>query len=218
MSNDNPYAEAAFKTLKYRPDWPARFDSLEDATAHCEQFFGWYNNEHHHSGIGMLTPADRHGGHGQRIDTARQAVLDAAYQAHPERFPNGRPHRPTSPHECGSTPPNYTLANHPTHNQENRQSAIDRLRLAGVDRRMFAVDSSKGQLRRRDQPRTRALLLGVPAFCRTTDRRWVVLPVDQPTPPPRPSPRMLGPHHPGHHRARPTPPPTPGHGNITISA
>ena len=97
VSNDNPHAEAAFKTLKYRPDWPARFDSLEDATAHCEQFFGWYNNEHHHSGIGMLTPADRHGGHGQRIDTARQAVLDAAYQAHPERFPNGRPHPPHQP-------------------------------------------------------------------------------------------------------------------------
>lgn len=97
VSNDNPHAEAGFKTLKYRPDWPNRFDTIDQAIAHCEQFFGWYNNEHHHSGIGLLTPADRHAGNGARINTARQHVLDHAYQTHPERFPNGRPHPPHQP-------------------------------------------------------------------------------------------------------------------------
>ena len=97
VSNDNPHAEAGFKTLKYRPDWPGRFDTIEHAIAHCEQFFDWYNNRHHHTGIGMLTPADRHAGNGTLINHARQTVLDAAYQAHPERFPNGQPIPPHQP-------------------------------------------------------------------------------------------------------------------------
>jgi len=97
VSNDNPHAEAGFKTLKYRPDWPTRFATLPDAIAHCERFFDWYNNQHHHSGIGMLTPTDRHDGNGARINTARQAVLDTAYAEHPERFPNGRPTPPNQP-------------------------------------------------------------------------------------------------------------------------
>jgi len=95
VSNDNPHAESGFKTLKYRPDWPERFTSIEDATTYCEAFFDWYNNEHHHTGIGLLTPADRHAGNGTAISRARQAVLDRAYQAHPERF--GR--RPSPPHQ-----------------------------------------------------------------------------------------------------------------------
>lgn len=97
VSNDNPHAEAGFKTLKYRPDWPARFATIDDAIAHCETFFGWYNNEHHHTGIGLLTPADRHAGNGTRINLARQTVLDSAYQQHPERFPNGHPVPPRQP-------------------------------------------------------------------------------------------------------------------------
>ncbi len=97
VSNDNPHAEAGFKTLKYRPDWPARFADIDHATSHCDTFFNWYNNEHHHTAIGLLTPADRHAGNGQRITTARQLVLDNAYQTHPERFPNGHPHPPRQP-------------------------------------------------------------------------------------------------------------------------
>lgn len=97
VSNDNPHAEAGFKTLKYRPDWPVRFTSIEHATAHCDKFFRWYNDEHHHTAIGLLTPSDRHAGNGQRITKARQTVLDAAYTAHPERFPNGQPHPPRQP-------------------------------------------------------------------------------------------------------------------------
>lgn len=97
VSNDNPHAEAGFKTLKYRSDWPGRFTDLKHATRHCEQFFGWYNAEHHHSGIGLLTPNDRHNGNGHAINIARQTVLDTAYTTHPERFPNGHPNPPRQP-------------------------------------------------------------------------------------------------------------------------
>ena len=97
VSNDNPHAEAGFKTLKYRPDWPTRFTDIDHATTHCDTFFKWYNNEHHHTAIGLLTPNDRHAGNGHTINTARQTVLNNAYRAHPERFPNGHPHPPHQP-------------------------------------------------------------------------------------------------------------------------
>jgi len=124
VSNDNPHAEAGFKTLKYRPDWPTRFTTLEHAIGHCEQFFDWYNNEHHHTGIGLLTPVDRHAGNGARIAAARQAVLNDAYQHHPERFPNGPPRPPKQPAACGSTPPNYTPDNPKIFTQENGNNLL----------------------------------------------------------------------------------------------
>jgi len=85
-SNDNPYSEAQFKTLKYRPDFPERFGSLEDARAFCKDFFTWYNLEHHHSGIGLMTPQVVHYGLAQDVFKAREKVLLTAYEAHPERF------------------------------------------------------------------------------------------------------------------------------------
>jgi putative transposase len=91
VSDDNPFSEAHFKTLKYRPDFPDRFASIEHGRSHCQDFFPWYNDDHHHSALGMLTPADVHFG---RVDTRvaeHQRVLDAAFDAHPERFPRGRP-------------------------------------------------------------------------------------------------------------------------------
>ncbi len=91
VSDDNPFSEAQFKTLKYRPDFPARFGEIEDARCHCTDFFPWYNHDHHHAALGMLTPADVHHGLVERRVTERQAVLDAAFAAHPERFPRGRP-------------------------------------------------------------------------------------------------------------------------------
>lgn len=96
-SNDNPYSEAQFKTLKYRPDFPARFGSIEDARAFCRGFFQWYNTEHHHSGIGLLTPETLHYGRAEAVTNARQEVLQAAYAAHPERFVNKPPQPPAIP-------------------------------------------------------------------------------------------------------------------------
>jgi len=95
-SNDNPYSEAQFKTMIYMPDFPERFGSLEDARAFCEVFFTAYNHEHRHSGIGMHTPASVHFGTADQIRAQRQATLDAAYHAHPERFTR-RPHPPQLP-------------------------------------------------------------------------------------------------------------------------
>ncbi len=85
-SDDNPYSEAQFKTLKYRPDFPERFGSIEDSRSFCQDFFPWYNNEHRHTGIGLLTPEAVHYGLAQDIQIARGKVLRAAYEAHPERF------------------------------------------------------------------------------------------------------------------------------------
>ena len=97
VSNDNPYSESQFKTLKYRPEFPKRFGSFEDAQAFCRSFFDWYNNEHRHSGIGYHTPTDVHHGRAEAIQEQRAAVLDAAYQSHPERFVRKPPTPPPLP-------------------------------------------------------------------------------------------------------------------------
>jgi putative transposase len=90
-SNDNPFSEAAFKTLKYRPDFPDRFGSLEDARSFCSDFFAWYNLEHRHSGVQMLTPHDVHYGNADRTLARRADVLRAVHAARPERFVRGAP-------------------------------------------------------------------------------------------------------------------------------
>jgi putative transposase len=95
VSNDNPYSEAQFKTLKYRPDFPDRFDSIEHARRHTADFFGWYNHRHRHSGIALMAPADVHYGRAPAITAARGQVLEAAYTKHPERFVRKRPTPPT---------------------------------------------------------------------------------------------------------------------------
>ena len=97
ISNDNPYSEAQFKTLKYAPAFPERFESLTHARAFCEVFFAHYNYEHRHSGIGLHTPASVHYGTVGQIRAARQVTLDAAYAAHPERFTADRPTPPALP-------------------------------------------------------------------------------------------------------------------------
>ena len=84
VSDDNPYSESQFKTMKYRPDFPARFGCIEDARSHCQAFFAWYNDQHRHSGIGYMTPHSVHYGHWQtRLRVIRQAALDAAFLANP---------------------------------------------------------------------------------------------------------------------------------------
>jgi putative transposase len=105
VSDDNPFSEAHFKTLKYRPDFPDRFGSLQHARAHCIDFFDWYNHEHRHSGIGLLTPHDVHHGLTESRTQQRSLVLDGAYAAHPERFPNGPPIPPSPPPAVWINPP-----------------------------------------------------------------------------------------------------------------
>jgi len=91
VSNDNPFSESAFKTLKYRPGYPERFGSIEDARSFCRTFFTWYNTEHHHSGIVMLTPENVHYNSHQEVLNARSSTLVKAFQLHPERFVKGVP-------------------------------------------------------------------------------------------------------------------------------
>ena len=105
VSNDNPFSESQFKTLKYRPDFPDRFGSIEDCLSFCRAFFSWYNIEHRHSGIAMLTPEAVHYGRVQEIQAFRQEVLMKAYQAHPERFVNGVPRPMKLPEQVWINPP-----------------------------------------------------------------------------------------------------------------
>ena len=105
VSNDNPFSESNFHTVKSRPDYPARFGSYEDARSFCRRTFDWYNHEHHHSGIAMLTPAQVHYGHAEEVLAERQRVLDAAYATHPERFVNGPPKVPSLPQAVWINPP-----------------------------------------------------------------------------------------------------------------
>jgi len=99
VSNDNPFSEAQFKTLKYCPDYPGRFADIACARAWCTSFFGWYNHEHRHEGIGLFTPAAVHRGQHLELGRIRQRALDAAYASHPERFVRGRPTSPSVPPE-----------------------------------------------------------------------------------------------------------------------
>jgi putative transposase len=99
VSNDNPFSESAFKTLKYRPGFPDRFGSEQDARTHCRRFFDWYNHEHRHGGLGLCTPNHVHRGLAVETRDRRATVLDAAFLAHPERFTRGRPVPPSLPTE-----------------------------------------------------------------------------------------------------------------------
>ena len=105
VSNDNPFSEAQFRTLKYCPQFPERFGSIEDGRAFCQSFFRWYNHDHHHSGLGFLEPAVVHFGHAEAVRAHREAVLTAAYGAHPERFVNGPPRPADLPTAVWINPP-----------------------------------------------------------------------------------------------------------------
>lgn len=108
VSNDNPYSEAHFKTLKYCPVFPGSFTTLGEARAFCAIFFDYYNNEHRHSGIGLHTPASVHDGTAREIRQRRQAILDASYAAHPERF-RSRPVAPKLPQRAWINKPRPTI-------------------------------------------------------------------------------------------------------------
>ncbi len=104
-SSDNLYSEAQFKTLKYQPEFPERFGSLEDARAFLQGYFDWYNNAHRHSGIGLVTPAERHHGTDKVVYEKRQGVMAAFYEQHPERFVRGLPSPPELPGDVWINPP-----------------------------------------------------------------------------------------------------------------
>jgi putative transposase len=108
VSDDNPYSEAQFKTLKYRPDFPDRFDSIEAARLFCRTFFAWYNDEHHHTGLGLHTAADVHYGTAEQTRQKRAGVLEGAYAAHPERFVRKPPRPPKLPTASWINPPDDT--------------------------------------------------------------------------------------------------------------
>jgi putative transposase len=111
VSDDNPYSESHFRTLKYRPGFPERFGSLPDARGFSQEFFAWYNEEHRHSGLGLLSPAVVHYGLAPAAIEQRRAVLDAAYAAHPERFVRKPPQPLPAPTEVWINKPQQTPEN-----------------------------------------------------------------------------------------------------------
>ena len=111
-SDDNPFSEAQFKTMKYRPDYPRRFESLMDARQWARGFFDWYNNDHYHSGLNLLTPTSVHYGEAAAIQQQRQAVMTAAFIANPVRFSAGSPRIKGAPTEVWINPP--SLAPNPS--------------------------------------------------------------------------------------------------------
>ena len=109
-SNDNPFSESHFKTLKYQPQFPRRFGCIQDAKSFCRAFFDWYNQDHHHIGIGLMTPDQVHYGQADDVHAARQKILDQAYRANPNRFVNKSPQPPQKPTAVWINPPTLKLA------------------------------------------------------------------------------------------------------------
>jgi putative transposase len=105
VSNDNPYSESQFKTMKYRPEFPDRFGGIQEAREFCRIFFPWYNDEHRHSRIALLTPATVHYGRAKDVTTHRVDVLKRAFDVHPERFVRGVPQPPPPPTAAWINPP-----------------------------------------------------------------------------------------------------------------
>ena len=104
-SKDNPFSESHFKTLKYQPTFPKRFGCIEDARSFCRRFFHWYNQDHHHAGIGLMTPDQVHYGRTDAVHAARQTTLDQAFRDNPERFVNKPPTPPAKPTAAWINPP-----------------------------------------------------------------------------------------------------------------
>lgn len=112
VSDDNPYSESHFKTMKYRPNFPDRFQSIEEARAFCQTFFSWYNDEHRHSGLGYVTPAAMHAGVAIAIYDQRALVLHHAFVRHPNRFKHCHPHPPALPTVAGINLPKSAEGDH----------------------------------------------------------------------------------------------------------
>lgn len=124
VSNDNPFSESQFKTLKYRPDFPSRFGSIEDARSFCQGFFNWYNWEHYHTGIGLMTPGNLHYGKAESIRENRKHVLETAYLQHPERFVRKTPAPPEIPDAVWINPPKVDKNEKQAENNNIQESEV----------------------------------------------------------------------------------------------
>ena len=126
VSDDNPFSEAHFKTLKYRPTFPDRFGCIEDARMFCREFFTWYNTCHYHSGLAHFTPEDVHYGQVQQKREARQVTLVKAFTAHPERFVKGVPQAAEPPKEVWINKPTKEVepATNPTGSSLNKNTIL----------------------------------------------------------------------------------------------
>jgi putative transposase len=113
-SNDNPFSEAQFKTMKYRPEFPDRFDSIDEGLTFCRSFFPWYNDDHHHGGLALMTPETVHYGRSEEVAKARQVTLSAAYERHPRRFVNSPPVAELPPDRVWINPPSTITASEPS--------------------------------------------------------------------------------------------------------
>jgi putative transposase len=140
VSDDNPYSESQFKTLKYRPEFPDRFGSLQDARAFCQPFFRWYNDEHHHSGIALLTPNMLHSGRAQVVLQQRQEVLNQAYARNPERFVRACP-KPQPPPTAAwiNSPGPYPLALCTDRKQSSDDRPLDALKIPARQGGIYAL-------------------------------------------------------------------------------
>ena len=124
VSNDNPFIESHFRTMKYRPSFPRRFGSIQDARATLEPFFHWYNSEHRHSGIAYMSPETVHYGRAEALQVQRQEVLDKAFAAHPERFVKGRPKPVSLPEAVWINPPKPSDADSSKNPSERKEHMV----------------------------------------------------------------------------------------------
>jgi putative transposase len=124
VSNDNPYSESQFKTMKYRADFPERFGSFQDARGFCGGFFPWYNHKHHHSGLGLLTSFEVHSGQAEQCREKRALVLERAFENNPERFVRGMPKPAALPTEVWINKPKETVGGEPTNASGEESSSV----------------------------------------------------------------------------------------------
>jgi putative transposase len=141
VSDDNPYSESQFKTLKYRPGFPDRFGSIQDARSFCQDFFPWYNCEHRHSGIGLLTPETVHHGKAESVTDQRRMVLASAFDAHPERFVRGLPVPPSLPEAAWINKPKL---------ESNKIEIVENVPIPGVVGDGSEVDRRSWTILKRD--------------------------------------------------------------------
>jgi putative transposase len=139
VSDDNPFSESQYKTLKYRLDFPVRFTSASHAENHCQDFFAWYNEEHHHVSLGLMTPDDVHHGLAQKKWRQRERTLIAAFKVHPERFPHGVPSPPLVPTQVWINKPQTPAAVAEAADQRAPQSAQAAVALADQDHALAAA-------------------------------------------------------------------------------